>query len=631
MCQCHQAFVIARVRPHGGASLKYRCIAAYDYRWCYGTLPLRAAQRFITLIKQEDNATLVRAEVAAMHGKYGRWNGVPRMPELPAGAVALMLATSWAVALEAEDVYTSGYSYEENVLGADTDMDGACRSPPLACRALTNGPAGDNDDGVTIIDVTDPTAPQCCFTRNINGPPLSALEYVRNYYTISDAVLAGEADVSAEDCPQDIVTLIKAMDDIPMVTADMLHQVWPSKYRQFKYSADNYVFAEELSATLPSMREFALRSAVANALEYGDTSGLEGWMWQPEMVTVARAALRERQPFPDTGVPLLQAIITQDRNTDPTVVDLTGFALSSAQIVQIIVDGADLRTVTLSDNAVVDIAAVKHVLTAAPNVARLVLLACPAITDDALIALLDSEPALFYRIGALLHPVLFLSERVPESSSAPYANAFSLVLYSTKQDVSTTYRTHVHAFSRPYFTPEGIVDMLEVLLGAVWRMRTDHYGLSSLMDSAFVAQCALSAAPLLKEQAWSRRSIALVPRSSLCVRRGEGWCFLARFNENFMPRGKNMYGFVRFFPKGEKGAVAVGEVLDLRGFVARMVAEGRPAPPEEKTASLERHITALGDSKYSLSLMTQTDITAFQKRQGKPGLVNDTTQADEGS
>ncbi|KAI0041287.1 hypothetical protein FA95DRAFT_712681 [Auriscalpium vulgare] len=610
MGQRHQAFVIARVRPHGDASTppKYRCITAFHHQWCYGTLPLRAAMRFITLLKQDDNAELVRAELATLHGKYGRWREEPRIPEVPASLVAFLLATSWSVALESEDGYASGISFANDVLHADMSSGG-----------------GDNNDGITIIDVTDPAVPRYCF-NSIGGPPLSALQYVRKYYSISDAVLAGEAQVS-EDMPPDIVALITALNDVAMITPEMLHEAWPKEYAVPGDSTAEEPPLEKPSAALPSMQVMALRAAIAHALDaaQGDTSGLEDWMWQPEMLDNTRAALRERAPFPDAGIPLLKAIVAKGLEDNPTVIDLSGFALSSPQIAQIVAKGAGLRTITLSDNAVVDVEAVRHVLTVAPDVERIVLLGCPAITDTALITLVNAEPALFYRIGALVHPAFLKSGGA--TLNAPYANAFSLVVYSRQQ---------LHAFSRPYFTPEGVVDGLTVLVGALGR----SFDMYSFMNSAHTSQTAVAAAPLRAGQTWATRSTALLPRFSLRAKRGEGWCFLMRLSTGFGGE-HSAHGFVRFFAQGtgdpprveeeeerkpnprsmgirmirlEKSTSAVGEVLDLRAFLARMVEDGRPAVPEDKVVALETQIAALEAGEHEFRPLTEADLVSFEEQ-----------------
>jgi hypothetical protein len=95
MGQRHQAFIITRVIPHGGTKPLYRCIAAFHHQWCYGKLPLQATRRLLTLVKQKDNAEIIRAEIQSIHGKYGTIGTKPKIPSVPCPYIALLLAISW--------------------------------------------------------------------------------------------------------------------------------------------------------------------------------------------------------------------------------------------------------------------------------------------------------------------------------------------------------------------------------------------------------------------------------------------------------------------------------------------------------------------------------------------------------
>ena len=80
----HQAFLIAKVKPHGGAPARYRCVGAYEHAWCHGSLPVKAAYRTITLLKQQPNAQIVREELRTIDGKYGAFGEEePKAPKLP--------------------------------------------------------------------------------------------------------------------------------------------------------------------------------------------------------------------------------------------------------------------------------------------------------------------------------------------------------------------------------------------------------------------------------------------------------------------------------------------------------------------------------------------------------------------
>jgi hypothetical protein len=141
MGQPHQAFAIAKVIRHGGTKPRYRCVAAWYHKWCYGCLPLHAVNRFVRLLKRPDNGDLVRYEIAVMHGQYGRYgqSGAPQMPNLPCTYTAALLGQAWDFDIEREsrggEVYVSGISLDKNVL--ETNMGsghGGAYFYALACR-----------------------------------------------------------------------------------------------------------------------------------------------------------------------------------------------------------------------------------------------------------------------------------------------------------------------------------------------------------------------------------------------------------------------------------------------------------------------------------------------------------------
>ena len=101
MGQRHQVYLIARVlsrvAPHGKPldKTRYRCIAALHHQWCYGRLPLWATTRFITLIKQKENAEIIREEINNIHGLYGIFRTPPKLPEVPCPFVHFLMHSAW--------------------------------------------------------------------------------------------------------------------------------------------------------------------------------------------------------------------------------------------------------------------------------------------------------------------------------------------------------------------------------------------------------------------------------------------------------------------------------------------------------------------------------------------------------
>ncbi|KAI0062155.1 hypothetical protein BV25DRAFT_1772067, partial [Artomyces pyxidatus] len=260
MGQRHQVFVIARIRPHGDASTppKYRCIAAFHHQWCYGSLPVRATHRFISLAKQKDNTEIIAAEIKAIQGLYGVWQQKPDMPRVPAPFVAFLLATSWSIDLEFAEggaPYASGVSFNNGFLHADM---GTCVN-------------ADNNDGISIIDVTDPASPAYCFNR-IGGLPLSAKQYVGRYYHIPGVSDVDEDDEDDDSIPyaaggglsESVASAITLLDDIPMITIQMLAEAWPEEYEA---TLEEYLKTSPTDATtkvadppvtLPSLTDMTL-------------------------------------------------------------------------------------------------------------------------------------------------------------------------------------------------------------------------------------------------------------------------------------------------------------------------------------------------------------------------------------
>jgi hypothetical protein len=93
----HQVFLIARVAPHGKplGETRYRCIAALHHQMCFGHLPLQAATRFITLIKQKENAEIIREEINNIHGLYGIFRTPPEVPEVPCPFAYFLMLSAW--------------------------------------------------------------------------------------------------------------------------------------------------------------------------------------------------------------------------------------------------------------------------------------------------------------------------------------------------------------------------------------------------------------------------------------------------------------------------------------------------------------------------------------------------------
>ena len=118
MGQRHQAFVIAKVIPHGSTEAKHRCIAAFHHQSCFGLLVLEAVDRLLTLVEQPENAEIIREELRSIDGKYGQFDEEPRIPDAPCPYIATILGACWDVDLTSDHAYFSGVSLENNLYEA---------------------------------------------------------------------------------------------------------------------------------------------------------------------------------------------------------------------------------------------------------------------------------------------------------------------------------------------------------------------------------------------------------------------------------------------------------------------------------------------------------------------------------
>ncbi|KAI0741109.1 hypothetical protein C8Q76DRAFT_607790 [Earliella scabrosa] len=162
MGQRHQAFLIARVRPIQGPP-SYRCVGAFHHQWCQDKAPLRATRRFIRLLQRSENAAVVRGELRALDGKYEARPG--RLPSVPCPFTLSLLGMAWTTCMD--ERYYSGVTFKQSILDAN-----------MGCWD------GHNDDGISVIDVTDVEWPAYCFSVRNAAAPLSAYDYLSCYFRL---------------------------------------------------------------------------------------------------------------------------------------------------------------------------------------------------------------------------------------------------------------------------------------------------------------------------------------------------------------------------------------------------------------------------------------------------------------
>ncbi|TFK83185.1 hypothetical protein K466DRAFT_458492, partial [Polyporus arcularius HHB13444] len=422
----HQVLLIARVRPHGAPPDhpgNRRCIAAFHHQWCKGSSPLIAMRRLVTLIQQPDNAAIVRAEVRDIEGKYGSHGAVePRIPDTPCPFTAALLAMAWSADLQdSSDIDSDGTTLVYDLLTAS-----------MGCWQ------GDNNDGLSILDVTDPEDPAYCFLTGNETPgtpkqrhaPLDARGYLSAYYHLEKPT-KGKAKHGNTTHGKLSSTLHVYLTDVPLLPITSLREAWPNEtFRDPPRSnAVSQVAPESRQATpgdvsagaMPTLVEISFEIVVKQSVDDGDTAEVEKLLWLPGRAAQAKTILRGLGTFTDSAAHLL-GVALEELREETYRVDLTGFQMSGAHVATVLCALGDIHSVDLSGNAVIVADEVPDILAATPTLRRIVLMGCPSVDGPRLLELVQTQPSRFKTVEGILHPA-FLTIDKPD----PYPCAFTYV------------------------------------------------------------------------------------------------------------------------------------------------------------------------------------------------------------
>ncbi|KAL8722080.1 MAG: hypothetical protein Q9225_001367 [Loekoesia sp. 1 TL-2023] len=152
MGQRHQLFVIARIAS------RYRTLAAVHHQWLYGESALQRCLRVLDIFRARSNRIPIFQELRAARKKDDNfWARRDEFQPFPFVATCLTAGSSCDP--------SEGYQH---------------RVHPLAFN-ITFGRV-DNDDGITVIDISDPNFLRFCFTFLGDGvKPLGASTYLWRY------------------------------------------------------------------------------------------------------------------------------------------------------------------------------------------------------------------------------------------------------------------------------------------------------------------------------------------------------------------------------------------------------------------------------------------------------------------
>ncbi|KAL1712261.1 hypothetical protein EV715DRAFT_213975 [Schizophyllum commune] len=574
MGQYHEGFIIAKVKPHGGGQAQYRSLGGVWNSWCYGSLPVKAAHRMITLLKQPLNAHIVREELRSIEGKYGAYGEEePKIGRLPCPYAHFLLQMAFNVDYDKDSVSLSGRWFG---VGSYKHICGA----EMGCWEE------ENTDGLTIIDITDPEHPRYCFLPGHETPiksprmtPLSVKQYLGAYYKKED-----KAGKQWKHC-EEVFALFK---DIPLLSARDIAKAWPDESRYNWNDFDDDEEEEEAEAgdggdeaarangdetsdraddapEIPSLASLTLGPSIKQALETGDADGISPFLMQPgtfaKVMEVTRAF---EEPIPDVSIPVLAKAVefAAEENIDFSDVQLTG-----EQLVRVLPAGKPIDSLDLSGNTALDGDGLRALLEAKLPIRRLILLRT-GVTDNDLRDILHT-PTIFYRTEEVIHPLL-----LGWYTASTFPCAFTLRINSGTCD---SYEASGIA-SVPLLSVRQLAQNLALFVDAMLEGSfASGFGRG---DSHFEA--VVTAGVIPEGKSWGERPVWCTPASrGRTVPREGGWMLYVE--PPTFPRDRMRYAVVHCKPD-EEGKKVVNKVYTPEAFIEKLKEDGYHTTPEDIAA-----------------------------------------------
>lgn len=193
----HQVFIIARVKAHGASQATYRCVAGYRHHYCEGDDSLTATLRFLHVLKQPDNADVVREEIRSLDGKYGVPGKDPQWPDMPCGFLSSVVAASWDVIRDGDRLIVDGTWFLDKVVSVTADVWCRRTSPVIVIlRDLTNGPLTQRGKRATPASSISQTSS----TRDVRSSRATAPELAIHFYSCRNTIRMKWARVLSRSC-----------------------------------------------------------------------------------------------------------------------------------------------------------------------------------------------------------------------------------------------------------------------------------------------------------------------------------------------------------------------------------------------------------------------------------------------
>ncbi|EMD41071.1 hypothetical protein CERSUDRAFT_71269 [Gelatoporia subvermispora B] len=554
----HQIYFIARVHVNGKPV--HACVAALHDQWCLGGHPIVKIKQVLTLLKQKENAEVVRAELRLYENNIGR--------SMPCPFTSALLTFGWSIMMEFGETYL-GLEWVGNVLNVRADP----RSQ-------------DNDTGMTFIDITDPESPAFEYFGSDSPLIVTPIDFARGYYRASTDDMTG------------------GLDGEKVVEIAQLAAVWPHMFRnRYRDWAERTGEAPERAQAInySSLSNITLKRSLNRALD-GDTARVELLFNVPENAAYVKSLLRGRSPFPDAGIPILAKALFALQETSS--LDLSDMDLTLAQIRQVLSHFGKIRSLNLSFNPQLTIDDIQEILNSSVTLKRLSIMGCPLITSEELHSLMQLRPKLFYCLEALMHPALLYPVYPVKPPSQSLAFTLVIEFFQNKD----FWRT-----SLPLFTPEIV---LKGFVNIVTTFLSDRF--HTVGRHGFLLGQAVFSSSLPPGASWSERIQCTVPTRSESYPEElpADWGLLLQYTPTLHSElhTRSRYAFVHMKTSSSTssqlehpGTVADDQrdrpdslpdfdILDVSGFASDAAKEGREPPPENTIARL---ITLLGRTDFS--------------------------------
>ena len=488
----------------------------------------------------------------------------------------------------------------------------------------------DNNDGITVVDITDLENPAYCFFGSRGSDkPLDAREYLSRYEPVAELESVDATSLSTPDesagrignkRKKYLLRTIRSLQDVPLLDAGMVEEAWPTTRK----SANSHVAATAEPPSIPSLVDSTLEKAVAQALTTdGGQTDLEMLLCHPGKATDIMNVLRTMNPIPPKAVELLSRIVQGVGGTTSPRVDISKFQLTRDQIIHILLSiHATQETLDLSNNTVLVASDVPTIVAAAgPALRRIVLMGCSSIENASLLSLVQECPPELKSLESILHPAFFTITK-----TYPYPSAFTFVHVRKNGSLACA--------SIPMFTPAHVIQAVTDAIP--WRVASETKWGSPGMPPMFVdhalplAGCSALQGGLRKsEMGFDQRTVVTVPHLTPKVPREEKnlWTFVLRVS-TWMGEHEG-WAFVRLIPRGAPAASSSdcvdeakgrgplvllheaysGQIYDLRGFLKYMEDEGRPMPAEDAVEKLQTLLDARDEKTGEARCPFLSDLT----------------------